>query len=609
MNTSRPSSRPQYPMVTTAGTGAAAAPPQRTKVASIAQRDLSVISFPSRPVSLPGTSSATTSTTTTSAARLSSTIHSPSGNNGGSGSGGMSQSPRLASSSSSVRMRPSSTIAAAASLRSSGSVSGVHRAGSSGHSGGNGGQSSNSNGNDNGSSRRDTGSVTSDDGTISEDSDRAGDEMQLFSGGQAGVGGGINLPFGSSSRHSSLSSSSYGTGPKIGGVSGGNGGSLSRHRTSSSIGPSSANSSIVGSNPKPVRIAAGASIKIDSGTSHGSMSSSHSSQGISTPSGSTAGSLVGVSSPPPTLSTFFGPPAHLNMNGNSNGNGSVIRAGGPSRNGDDSSSTVSMNSALSAMTNGNQHQQATTVRPAAKVIGSGAAAAAAASKLAEENRRAEEAARTRRKIADLEISNASLLSINQTLEATIRKQASEVQELKMRMQSAYFGEAGYTTADLVLAQSVEAIELTEEERQDDLMFKRLCLTIEQMVYEAKHAMDQSTKPTGVKVLSLYEMYEKEVAEEAEAEEEKQEDIEHSFVQDGNDGQNDDEDLALDAIDQSDDCADDDNDDDHGYDDESEEGEDRNQDHDADEDSAVSLSHSKNSTISSAELETPLAIEA
>jgi hypothetical protein len=60
---------------------------------------------------------------------------------------------------------------------------------------------------------------------------------------------------------------------------------------------------------------------------------------------------------------------------------------------------------------------------------------AAASKLAEENRRQEEAARTRRKIADLEISNTSLLQINQSLEATIRKQSAEMQELKMRMQS------------------------------------------------------------------------------------------------------------------------------------------------------------------------------
>jgi len=67
--------------------------------------------------------------------------------------------------------------------------------------------------------------------------------------------------------------------------------------------------------------------------------------------------------------------------------------------------------------------------------GSVASLVAAASKLAEENRRSGEAARTRRKIADLEISNASLLQVNQSLEATIRKQAAEMQELRMRIQS------------------------------------------------------------------------------------------------------------------------------------------------------------------------------
>jgi hypothetical protein len=78
------------------------------------------------------------------------------------------------------------------------------------------------------------------------------------------------------------------------------------------------------------------------------------------------------------------------------------------------------------------HQQQTSTIRAVK---SASATTSATVKQAEENRRIEEAARTRRKIADLEISNASLLSINQSLEATIRKQASEVQELKIRMQS------------------------------------------------------------------------------------------------------------------------------------------------------------------------------
>jgi hypothetical protein len=64
---------------------------------------------------------------------------------------------------------------------------------------------------------------------------------------------------------------------------------------------------------------------------------------------------------------------------------------------------------------------------------------------------------------------------------------------------------GYTAADLALAQSVEAIELTEAEKQDDLTFKRLCMSIEQMIFDAKSALDQCSKPAGVKVLSLHDM--------------------------------------------------------------------------------------------------------
>lgn len=60
---------------------------------------------------------------------------------------------------------------------------------------------------------------------------------------------------------------------------------------------------------------------------------------------------------------------------------------------------------------------------------------------------------------------------------------------------------------MALAQSVEAIELTEEEKQDDLTFKRLCMSIEQMIFEAKSALDQCSKPAGVKVLSLHDMCE------------------------------------------------------------------------------------------------------
>jgi hypothetical protein len=48
-------------------------------------------------------------------------------------------------------------------------------------------------------------------------------------------------------------------------------------------------------------------------------------------------------------------------------------------------------------------------------------------------------------------------------------------------------------------------EMTEVERQTDLTFRRLCITIEQMVLDARQALDQSMKPAGVKVLSSFDM--------------------------------------------------------------------------------------------------------
>ncbi|KAF9187255.1 hypothetical protein BGZ51_001452 [Haplosporangium sp. Z 767] len=454
--------------------------------------NISTVSYPAKPVSLVGSNVGTGSRGPT----VSSGYSSP---NSGYNSNSNTAPPRLAT----VRMRSSNSVVTTASFRNTSGTSTV-------------GSSAPSNGVKN---RRDNGSVTSDEGTVSEDSDRAGDETHLFSGGQAGVVGGINLPYGAISRQSSATGSVHSlsqTGPKIAGST------VGRHRSpSNNAGMSNGNNnsgSVVGStvstttSAKPMRMAAGASIKAD--------------QNYIPSSGSTTGSVISsntTATSPLTNTSSTSIPSWTTVNSSSSHLGVGTRHGLiASRNGDDAGSVVSMSSTIS-----------NSVIRSAKPTS--ASAAAAANKLVEENRRQEEAARTRRKIADLEISNASLLSINQSLEATIRKQASEVQELKTRMQSAQYGDLGYTSADLVLAQSVEAIELTEAEKQDDMTFKRLCLTIEQMVNEAKHALDQSTKPAGVKVLTLYDMYEKEVMEEAEgAEDDEVEESMRSFVQDEDD---------------------------------------------------------------------------
>ncbi|KAK3805897.1 MAG: hypothetical protein J3Q66DRAFT_123704 [Benniella sp.] len=298
--------------------------------------------------------------------------------------------------------------------------------------------------------------VSSDDDSVSDDSDRSGDEMHFPRGHSSSNNSGVTLPFEVSGRQGSPSGSTNGSKIMVSG--------MNRQRPTSGIVGLSGGGSSLGVTPK-LRIAASA--KIDSG-------------------GSTAGS------PYATLPLWTPNSSTSNL--------TLSRQQSRDR---DEGSTLSMNSGVSAATT-------RSIRSSSAV---------AANKHAEENRRAEEVARTRRKIADLEISNTSLMDINRSLEATIRKQQNEVQELKMRMQAAQLGELGYTSADVARAQSVEAIELTEADMQDDLMFKRLCMTIEQLVYEAKSALNHSTRPAGVKVLSLYEMYQKEAEEEDDSEDE------------------------------------------------------------------------------------------
>ncbi|KAF9109201.1 hypothetical protein BGX27_007879 [Mortierella sp. AM989] len=373
------------------------------------------------------------------------------------------------------------------------------------------------------------GSVTSsDDGTVSEDS--VDDHIQLFSGAGGGGNGGLHvnsLPFGpSSSRQGSLGSSS---GPKVASIK-------SRTKTvttSSTISAGTVTAS------KPMKIAAGASIRVDgnsSSSTHAPIPSFPLSGSVGTGAGgggANAGSSTGLLSTSLSSSTSSSSSSVSWVSSPSHRNGNV--------NGEDSSAATNVTPSTSAANNNNNNNHLPTSpppqgqgQPNIRTIKQSNSSVAAA-KLAEENRRTEEAARTRRKIADLEISNTSLLQVNQTLEATIRKQAAEMQDLKMRIQSAQFGgDLSLLTSDLNLSQDLDPImqidgtaadseaaviihELTEAERKADLTFRRLCITIEQMIFEAKQALDQSTKKAGVKVLTSFDMYEKESTEDEEDE--------------------------------------------------------------------------------------------
>ncbi|GJJ75329.1 hypothetical protein EMPS_07687 [Entomortierella parvispora] len=433
------------------------------------------------------------------------------------------------------------------------------------------------------------GSVTSsDDGAVSEGS--VEDHIQLFSGG-----GGIHLnslPFGVPSREGLVTTRRATTSESqivsqsvpisrrdaaAGGGEGARGGGSSSTRSltstrmvraapSSPANPSSSTTrrETKGDRPaggtKSIKIATGASIKLDG------IINSHPSNSISIPASSALGLSSSTSAFGSNLlsSSFSSSTSSSSLSwisgGSSSKRHSIVARSAQDDSGPTSPTTPSTptfnhinhinslqiptlsftNTTSTATTTTTPSQpptssQAKVSKPTASLPNeSGASIVAAASRLAEENRRSGEAARTRRKIADLEISNASLLQVNQSLEATIRKQAAEIQELRMRIQSAPF-ELGFDQSqdtdsqdglvpfsdtylerpysqdakegEITTAQRIQEMR-TESERQADLIFKRLCLSIEHMLFEARQALDQSTKP-GVKVLSSFDVFEKE----------------------------------------------------------------------------------------------------
>ncbi|KAF9977591.1 hypothetical protein BGZ73_005574 [Actinomortierella ambigua] len=351
------------------------------------------------------------------------------------------------------------------------------------------------------SGNRSTGSVTSDEGTVSEDSDlvRGGD---VSSSPPQNNNHNPRSLYAMNGRQSSYSSSTSPAGagpPKVT--------TTARART------------LTASNIKPVRMAAGASIKADGASLQPSLTNHTTGPSIVTdPNGGSGptGSMAGHAASWSTGSTVgVGGRNHSNP-GYLTVSRSVVNGASA---GDDTGSMVSMVSSVSttahAPSQGMMQSSNSNAMRGSKAANS---TIAANNKAAEESRQAE-AARTQRKIADLKISNDSLLQINASLEALVRKQVSEINELKLRV--AQLGDS-YSPADLALMRSVDAIELTEEERQGDTIFKRLCFTIESMVNEAQQALD-STKPAGVKVLSSYDMYIKELGSEIASDEEEGDD--------------------------------------------------------------------------------------
>ncbi|CAO3590569.1 unnamed protein product [Absidia cylindrospora] len=107
-------------------------------------------------------------------------------------------------------------------------------------------------------------------------------------------------------------------------------------------------------------------------------------------------------------------------------------------------------------------------------------------------------ARVNRQIADLEISNQSLLAVNAMLEATVRKQASEMAQMKKQMT---FSDDGVRVNPVVLP--LPSSELSEDEWENDTTFQRLCRMTDKMIEQGQHAITFKFKGMG-RVISYTE---------------------------------------------------------------------------------------------------------
>ncbi|KAI9282099.1 hypothetical protein BC943DRAFT_116940 [Umbelopsis sp. AD052] len=107
-----------------------------------------------------------------------------------------------------------------------------------------------------------------------------------------------------------------------------------------------------------------------------------------------------------------------------------------------------------------------------------------------------EEAKINRKIADLEISNTSLLAINATLEGKLRKQAKMIDDLKRQLSSSHDGllRSGTPTPDLTRLDDSDEQE-GEDPLEGDEVFTRIRSLLENLLEDAQQALDHKTKAT------------------------------------------------------------------------------------------------------------------
>ncbi|KAK9728932.1 hypothetical protein K7432_000684 [Basidiobolus ranarum] len=116
-------------------------------------------------------------------------------------------------------------------------------------------------------------------------------------------------------------------------------------------------------------------------------------------------------------------------------------------------------------------------------------------------------ARTNRKIMDLEISNNSLLSINASLESTIKKQTAHIEQLEKN--GTRGGSQDLAPHDIPLP-NWEDITLSSDEEDDnnidlanDQGFARVCSMVDSLISDAKRSLEYKTQVNGGKVLTTF----------------------------------------------------------------------------------------------------------
>ncbi|KIK70635.1 hypothetical protein GYMLUDRAFT_253979 [Collybiopsis luxurians FD-317 M1] len=134
-----------------------------------------------------------------------------------------------------------------------------------------------------------------------------------------------------------------------------------------------------------------------------------------------------------------------------------------------------------------------------------------------ENRKARNAAKVNRKIADLEITNRSLLAINSTLEATKHRQAKEIRELRRRLRESRlilpprtYRAVTSSEKDAAILDEDDDEDDEDDEAEEDQTYMRIRIRLDEMIESAKAALTTDPKDfvdvkSSAKVLSEQEV--------------------------------------------------------------------------------------------------------